>query len=92
MWFLDLVKFKIAKEIGYNDNILLLDDNGHTFKCPSRCPAYSPEYICDLPVTNHPMEFKGVFRNLILEIQFESISKKQKHKNKVYSLISSGVM
>ena len=50
------------------DNTLLLDDNGHTFKCPSRCPAYAPEYICDLPVTNHPREFKGVFRNLIPKI------------------------
>ena len=50
------------------DNNLLMDENGNTFKCPSRCPAYAPEYICDLPVTNHPREFKGVFRNLIPKI------------------------
>ena len=47
------------------ENHLLLNDDGNPFKSPSRSPPYSPEYICDLPVTNNPRDFRSVYRELI---------------------------
>ena len=50
------------------DNILLKDDDGRVFKPPSFIPPYAPEFFMDLPVTNHPREFRGIFRTLIPKI------------------------
>ena len=47
------------------DSFLLKDDDGNMFKPPINIPAYAPEFFCDLPVTNHPREFKGTFKTLI---------------------------
>ena len=47
------------------DNQYLLDADGKPFKPPSRFPPYAPEFICDLPVYNHPREFSMLYRNLI---------------------------
>ena len=43
-------------------NSLLKHENRKSFKPPSYFPAYAPEYICDLPTTNHPREFKGIYK------------------------------
>ena len=47
------------------DNQYLLDADGKPFKPPSCFPPYAPEFICDLPVYNHPREFSMRYRNLI---------------------------
>ena len=47
------------------ENVLLKDDDGRIFKPPSHFPAYAPEYFYDLPVTDNPREFRGIYRNLI---------------------------
>ena len=50
------------------DNLLLADENVKCLKRPSNIPAYAPEYMCDLPITNHPREFRGVYKMLIQKI------------------------
>ena len=47
------------------DSLLLKDDDENMFKPPTNIPAYAPEFFCDLPVTNHPREFRGTFKSLI---------------------------
>ena len=47
------------------ENVLLKDDDGRIFKPPSHFPAYAPEYFYDLPVTDNPREFRGIYKNLI---------------------------
>ena len=64
------------------ENVLLLDNNGKCFKAPSRCPAYAPEYFCDLPVTNNPREFRGVFRRLIPSVNLAFMKIKYSDKGK----------
>ena len=58
---------KIKRDWIY-ENILLKDDDGRVFKPPSQVPPYAPEFICDLPVTAHPREFRGRFKSLIPKI------------------------
>ena len=64
------------------ENVLLLDNNGKCFKAPSRCPAYAPEYFCDLPVTNNPREFRGVSRRLIPSVNLAFMKIKYSYKGK----------
>ena len=68
------------------ENHLLLNDDGNPFKSPSRFPPYAPEYICDLPVTNHPREFRSVYRELIpkLNKSFMIIGFSKNNKNEFF--------
>ena len=61
-------KLQDIRRDGVFDNLLLVDENGKCFKRPSHIPAYAPEYMCDLPITNHPREFRGVYKRLIPKI------------------------
>lgn len=65
------------------DNILLQDDDGRIFKPPSYIPPYAPEFIYDLPVTDNPREFKGIFKKLIPKLNkaFMKIKYSEKVKN-----------
>ena len=64
------------------ENVFLLDNNGKCFKAPSRCPAYAPEYFCNLPVTNNSREFRGVFRRLIPSVNLAFMKIKYSDKGK----------
>ena len=79
----------IRRDVVY-ENMLLVDDNCRPFKYPSRIPAYAPEYICDLPVTNHPREFKGIFKTLIPKINLAYMKMKYNDSglNEYYIMIA----
>ena len=71
----------------YNSQILT-DSNGLCFKPPPRFPAYAPEFFCDLPVTIHPRELRGVYRSLIpkLNLAFHHIRYSDSEKD-VYKIV-----
>ena len=79
----------IRRDVVY-ENMLLVDDNCKPFKYPSRIPAYAPEYVCDLPVTNHPREFKGIFKTLIPKINLAYMKMKYNDSglNEYYIMIA----
>ena len=70
------------------ENSLLKDENGKSFKPPSYFPAYAPEYICDLPITNHPREFKGIYKKMIPQVNkaFSKITFSSKKINEFFVL------
>ena len=65
------------------ESILLKDDDGRVFKPPSFIPPYAPEFIYDLPITNHPREFRGRFKRLIpkMNLAFMKIKFSDSRKN-----------
>ena len=75
------------------DNVLLKDDDGRIFKPPSNFPPYAPEFFYDLPVTDNPREFRGVYRNLIpkLNRSFFKLSFSNNDKATYYITTSMGI-
>ena len=58
-------------------------------KPPSQVPPYAPEFICDLPVTAHPREFRGRFKSLIPKINKAFVKLRFSNKDKCVIEIST---